>query len=230
MTDLPERLFANPVWHALNTTHSRFAISAGEACRYPADMAPFAAIAGASSAAMRQLHSLLSKDESVWLVEGRFPPAPGLYVEERLGCLQMVLPRRAAFPAPVAGILELEENDAADMVALTALAFPGFFRARTYEMGSYYGVRSRGKLIAMGGERMMLDGFSEISGVCTHPAHRSNGHASNLLWRLARKHRLDGHVSWLHVVTSNRPAIDLYIRMGFIPVRELTYCRISRTD
>jgi hypothetical protein len=52
------------------------------------------------------------------------------------------------------------------MVAHTTVAFPGFFRSRTCEMGSYYGIRSSsGKLIATGGERLQLDGYSEISAV-----------------------------------------------------------------
>ena len=59
-------------------------------------------------------------------------------------------------------------------------------------MGSYYGVRSDGELKAMGGERLMLDGYAEISGVCTHPSHRGQGLAARLIWHLARSHRLDG--------------------------------------
>ena len=47
MAGLPEHLFSNPVWHALHTKHRHFAISAGQACRYPADVAPFSAVARA---------------------------------------------------------------------------------------------------------------------------------------------------------------------------------------
>ena len=58
-------------------------------------------------------------------------------------------------------------------------------------MGSYYGVRSpSGELIAMGGERLQLDGYSEISAVCTHPSHRC-----------------DGLVSWLHVQILSRNGV-----------------------
>jgi len=37
-------------------------------------------------------------------------------------------------------------------------------------------------------------------------------------------------VSWLHVGSENRRAIDLYLRMGFKEVREVTLNRISRRD
>ena len=82
------------------------------------------------------------------------------------------------------------------MAAITTLAFPSFFRSRTCEMGSYYGVRSyTGELLAMGGERLQLDGYSEISAVCTHPSFRGQGFAVSLIWHLVRNHRRDGVVS-----------------------------------
>jgi predicted GNAT family acetyltransferase len=116
------------------------------------------------------------------------------------------------------------------MVAVTTLAFPGFFRARTIQMGSYFGVRSGGRLVAMGGERLMLDGYSEISGICTHPEYRGNGFAANIIWQLARNHRRDGLVSWLHVGAANSYAIELYLRMGFKTARTFTLNRVSRSS
>jgi predicted GNAT family acetyltransferase len=95
-------------------------------------------------------------------------------------------------------------------------------------MGTYYGVRSGGELIGMAGERMMLDGYPEISGVCTHPAHRGKDIARNLIARLVRDHRRDGLVSWLHVGAENQRAIELYLRLGFKLVRKLTLTRVSR--
>jgi predicted GNAT family acetyltransferase len=95
------------------------------------------------------------------------------------------------------------------MVDLTTLAFPGFFRARTCEMGNYYGIREGGQLIAMAGERMALPGSREISGVCTHPAHRGKGYAAELVVHLMREHADAGLQSFLHVSSANTPAINL---------------------
>jgi predicted GNAT family acetyltransferase len=97
-------------------------------------------------------------------------------------------------------------------------------------MGSYYGVRFGSELIAMGGERLMLEGYPEISGICTHPDHRGRGLATGLIWQLARDHRRDGLVSWLHVAAANRHAIDLYLRLGFTVVRKILLHRICRAD
>jgi predicted GNAT family acetyltransferase len=227
MTNLPEILFSNPVWHALQTKHRHFAVTAGDACRYPADVAPFAAVTTSSATALQQLASLLVPEESVWIFDEERPSAPELNVIETLKCLQMVLPNEVNPPDATMDIVPLSADDAPEMVALTTLAFPGFFRGRTYQMGSYYGMRLDGELIAMSGERLMLDGYPEISGVCTHPAHRGKGYAANLIWEVVREHRRKGDVSWLHVAASNRRAIDLYSWMGFIRSREVTLHRIS---
>jgi GNAT superfamily N-acetyltransferase len=230
MNDLPENLFADPVWHALQTRHRHFALSAGEACRYPADVAPFASVATPSESALQSLHSLLVPGEYVWLIGESFPSIPELFCERTLECLQMVLPHDISPPDPAFEILPLSHAEAPEMVALTDIAFPGFFRARTCEMGSYYGVRSGGELIAMGGERLMLDGYPEISGICTHPEHRGKGLAAGLIWQLVRNHRRDGQVSWLHVAARNQHAIDLYLRLGFKVARKVLLHRMCLTD
>jgi predicted GNAT family acetyltransferase len=233
MDDLPESLFANPVWHALRTKHRHLAISAGDACRYPADIAPFAALAEPTMPALVGLHSLLKTGEALWVFRENWPHVPGLCYERTLDCLQMVLPESITPPPPGLPTIEIDqlsEANAAEMVALTNLAFPGFFRGRTYVMGTYYGVRSEGELFAMGGERLMLDGYPEISGICTHPSHRGKGLAANLIWHLVRNHRRDGLVSWLHVSADNCHAIELYLRLGFRTVRKITIQLISRID
>lgn len=177
MNDLPKSLFANPVWHALQTEHRHFAISVGNACRYPADVTPFAAVAAPTTTALQELHSLLAPGESVWLLGDTYPHLPELSFEETLECFQMFLPEEIKPPDPTIQIVPLFTAHAPEMVALTNLAFPGFFRERTCEMGSYWGVRSNGKLIAMGGERLKLEGYPEISGVCVDPGHRGKGAA-----------------------------------------------------
>jgi predicted GNAT family acetyltransferase len=229
MNDLPASLFTNPAWHALQTKHRHLAVSAGDACRYPAEVAPFVAVARPSAVALEHLDSLLAPGEHTWLIGESYPCVPELSFQETLECLQMILPEEVTPPDPTIDIVSLSDANATEMVTLTNLAFPGFFRKRTCEMGSYYGVRSDGELIAMGGERLVLDGYSEISGVCTHPAHRGKGLAASLIWRLVRNHRRDGLMSWLHVGAANHHAIDLYLRLGFKVVRMVTLNRISRS-
>lgn len=175
---------------------------------------------------MKQLQSLLTPGEFVWLFAQGCPRIPELSFEEDLKCLQMVLPEEISPPQPEIKIVRLSDENAQEMVALTDLAFPGFFRQRTCEMGSYYGVRAGGELIALGGERLKLSGYTEISAVCTHPEHRGKGLAANLIRYLARKHRREAVVSCLHVGSDNHNAIELYLRLSFRVVREVTVSRI----
>lgn len=228
MMELTDTRFLNPVWHALHGPHRHLAIGSGVACRYPTDVAPFAAIEAGSAAAQRQLYALLGIGESVW-VAGE-PDHPGLRVEQELDCVQMVLPRDAPLPPPAPDIVPLSGENAAEMVALTDVAFPGFFRPATHRMGSYVGIRVDGRLVAMAGERLRLEGYPELSGICTHPEHRGRGLAAGLIGHLIEAHRRAGLTSWLHVGAPNTRAIELYGRLGFLRMRNLMLRRISRID
>lgn len=240
MAELPTRLFANPVWSALQTKHRNFSIASGDARRYPADVAPFVAVDEPTESALLDVCALLTSGELVYLIGETYPHIPQLAFGETFGVLQMVLPGKTKPPeglpasnsssASAAEIVELNSSDADEMVALTTLAFPGYFRKRTCEMGQYFGVRSGSELIAMAGERLMHDGFAEISGVCTHPSHRGKGLAATLMWRLVGNHRRQGIVSWLHVGSKNQHAIELYERMGFQKAREVRLHPISKKD
>lgn len=230
MTDLPG--LANPVWHALTGAHRHLAVRTAEAGRYPAAVAPFAAVGRPTDAALAQLRSMLVPGETVWIAAPGRPLIPGLALETELDCVQMLLARDAPAPPIPAGLLGAEvvalgASDAPEMVALTDLAFPGFFRPQTHRMGAYVGVRSEGRLIAMAGERLRLAGGPELSGICTHPAHRGRGLATVLIAHLVARHRRDGLISWLHVGAANTRAIDLYEGLGFRAVGTLRLQRIA---
>lgn len=228
----PTDPFANAIWNALHTSQQALALTAGKACKYPQDIAPFAALAENSVEALHDLHSLLLPEETVYIPGGQPPEVPGLRHEGSLTCIQMSFPHTRPLPAVRAGDLEVAPLTCADseaMVELTSIAFPGYFRARTCMMGSYYGIWDHGKLIAMGGERMVMTPWREISAVCTHTEHRGKGYAPRIMTQLMQDHRDAGQTSCLHVLSTNRTAIELYLCMGFSVLRNVQFHRLSNS-
>jgi GNAT superfamily N-acetyltransferase len=153
-------------------------------------------MADANPSNLWSLAELLSPGERVYLV-GAQPTATNILdVGPPLNCFQMLFPSNAGKDTTAASsdipIACMKLEDAPDMVALTDLAFPGFFRARTYEMGTYYGIRINNELVAMAGERLAVPGFREISAVVTHPEHVGKGYATLLMNRLLNDHTAVG--------------------------------------
>jgi predicted GNAT family acetyltransferase len=109
------------------------------------------------------------------------------------------------------------------MLALTQLARPGPFLARTIQMGDYAGVYDGERLVAMAGERMRLPGHTEISAVCTHPDARGRGLATALTRHVARAILDRGETPILHVRRDNHDAIRVYERLGFTLRRHIDF-------
>jgi ribosomal protein S18 acetylase RimI-like enzyme len=110
------------------------------------------------------------------------------------------------------------------------LTKPGPFAQRTIVLGSYVGIRSGDQLVAMAGERMRFDGFTEISAVCTHPDHRGRGHAVLLVSALMRSILARGETPFLHIFSDNTSAAALYRKLGFTYRRSLTVTVLKRLD
>lgn len=222
--------FANPAWNALHSTHLHLAVTFGLASKYPPNVAPFSALEQNTTAAVADLLTLMEPDEVTYVVDPQPPAVDGLSVERGPLCLQMNFPAEASLPA-LRSDLDIEKLTCADalaMVGLTDVAYPGYFRPKTCLMGNYYGIWRGGVLVAMAGERLCPFPFREISGVCTHPEHRGKGYAAALMTQLLHDHRRMGAISALWVIVSNRQAIDLYGRIGFLPVREVRLHRVKR--
>jgi ribosomal protein S18 acetylase RimI-like enzyme len=226
-------LFPNPPLEALRSTMAHFALCVGRACKFPRRVAPFGAVEENTAEAMAELKSLMEPGESIYAVSfEQFAKADGLIVHGPEGVLQFEWPEEAE-PPELAADIKIEPLDcaqAADMVELTSVAFPGYFRERTCEMGAYYGIRNGGSLAAMGGERLAIGRFREISGVCTLEGYRGRGYASALIAKLLQDHRAAGLRSYLHVAADNTNAIALYERMGFRSRGEFPVYVVTRDD
>lgn len=217
-----------PPWSALTTTHSVFALGNDLARRYPPDIAPMAAVREVSDVCLQALASLMAPGDVVGLFGAKPAPAGGdLDIITQKAVEQMVCERRAA-ARPTAGHVSLTPADVPEMMRLVELTDPGPFAARTIVLGSYIGVRRRGQLVAMAGERMRFDGFTEISAVCTHPDHRGRGHAFLLVSTLMRNILARGETPFLHIYSSNTSAAALYKKLGFSHRRSMAVTVLQR--
>ena len=221
-------LFPNPPLDSISTALAHLALRRGLALKFPRDVTPFSALLENTPAAVTDLHSLLQPSESTYVVSFDPPPSvPGVTVGGPYPVRQFEWPLDAPLPqlSPEIPIEPLTCAHGPEMVELTNIAFPGFFRVRTCEMGPYFGIRSvdsgnnNGRLVAMCGERMNIRrpdaDFHEISGLCTLPEFRGRGYAPALLAYLLHQHRAAGLRSYLHVASDNATAIALYQRLGF---------------
>ena len=109
------------------------------------------------------------------------------------------------------------------MLALATLTKPGPFRTRTHTMGRFFGIRDGARLVAMGGERLATDGFTEITALCTHPNYRGKAYGKTLLAALANRIISEGLTPFLHTYPTNDVAIAMYTRMGFEPRAQLVH-------
>lgn len=206
-----------PVWSAFTTRQAHLALRDGGALRVHPDFGLFAATADHAPETLAALGRLVHAHPGEVGVVERFdlPPVSGTQVTKRAVLHQMVA-QTLARPKPVDfEIQPLGDADSPQMVALAALTAPGPFFSRTHELGDFVGVKVDGRLVAMAGERLRPEGFTEVSGVCAHPDHRGKGYAARLMLHVAGRIVERGETPFLHSYADNAGAIALYEALGF---------------
>jgi ribosomal protein S18 acetylase RimI-like enzyme len=218
----------NPIYAALCGAHARFAEVRGRARRYAVDVAPFLALPSVPSAQdWRDAAELVAPETHVAVLHGAADLPDGWQAVQAFGLVQMVGEQVTGGACPES--VALGAADVPEMLGLVAETEPGPFLPRTIELGEYLGVRREGKLVAMAGERMRLDGWTEISAVCTTAAHRGQGLASRLVGALIASIQRRSEQVFLHVLNTNTGAIRLYEELGFRTRGTATLTVVTRT-
>lgn len=212
-----------PVWSSLTGPQAQLKIAPSPALRMAPDIGPFAAAPDASAAGMAALRQAMAlHPDPVLVVEAAdFPLPPQCEVIEAAPLVQMVHSGAPLAPSPD-DIVLLGAADWPEMAALAEATRPGPWRARTPVYGAYYGAWRGGRLVAMAGERMRpAPGLAEVSGVCTLPEYRGEGHAAALIGRVIAGFSARGDRAFLHCNAANAGAIRLYEALGFTVSREM---------
>ena len=222
-----------PVWSSLITHHAPLSTGNELARRFLPDVNLFMSARDDSAEAVAALTGLVEPGQLAFILQ--VPPIvvpPGFErVKEAKGVQMVVTEERGVVGghagtsdtarntrdagAPEAAVVTLTDKDAPEMLALATLTEPGPFLTRTHIMGHFRGVRIDGRLAAMAGERMRFPGYTEVSGVCTHPDFRGLGLARRLSAAVVSGIEARGERAFLHAWKTNHAAISLYERLGF---------------
>jgi ribosomal protein S18 acetylase RimI-like enzyme len=208
----------NPAWAALTGPHAHFAEGTATALRYPPDVSPFVAVPSIVDASVwAEVARLVGPDQVIALSGGpglidELPP--GWEVVLRGEGVQLVA-TDALITAPEPEAVTLGAADVEEMLDLVGRTEPGPFLPRTYQLGTYLGIRRGGALVAMAGERLHPPGWTEISAVCTDPAFRGQGLATRLVRAIGHGIRERGETPLMHAAATNLNAIRLYQSLGF---------------
>jgi predicted GNAT family acetyltransferase len=205
-----------PVWASLATCHAGLSVGSALARRYAPDVNLFASACDDTEAARTALAALVRPGEQVFVLQVPEIIVPaGLEVIKAASGVQMVATRSLHGQSLDEDIVTLTDADAPEMLALATLTEPGPFLARTHAMGTFLGIRVKGRLAAMAGERFRFPGHTEVSGVCTHPDSRGRGLARRLSAAVAASIEARGERPFLHAWKTNVAAISLYESLGF---------------
>ena len=219
----------HPIWSALTTVQRPFAQGAAGILRYSPEVAPFLATLAPTPEGDRAMAALIGSVEPTVMIQAEAPVLSGPFdVLTARNLEQMVGPAMTG-TAPRADLRRLGLAEVPAMMALVDLTKPGPFAVRTHELGTYLGLYDGSRLIAMAGERMHLDGFTEVSAVCVHPDHRGRGHSRTLITALSQAITARGETPFLHVLSENLPAIAVYLDLGFTLRASLSLTVVQRT-
>ena len=221
-----------PVWSALTSERqSSLAVGASGALRFAPGYGVFAASVDQSPESLAAMAALERPEGVICTVEADpVPVPPGLSVIKEATLAQMVLVALTPAQARDIAIEPLTEADAPAMLALATLTEPGPFFDKTHRLGEFFGVKQDGRLLAMAGERMKPDGFTEVSGVCAHPDARGRGYAGALMRTVIEQILARGETAFLHSYADNAGAIALYRALGFEVRSEMAMRMLGSTQ
>jgi ribosomal protein S18 acetylase RimI-like enzyme len=227
----------NAVWTALTTKQAQLAHTSALARRFQPEMTLLGALAANTAMAFDSLAQLIQRDPVTLYFTAPPKLTAGWDVLRAVELHQMVQeaespaslkPSEAAPDRTVAEVIELTPADVPEMSAIYSATRPGrTLCPRIQKLGQFLGIRENGKLVAMGGLRLHIAGYREITTVATMPGHEGRGYATAIMRALIDRIHARGERPFLTVRTDNPRAIEIYRRLGF-KERTLLYSHTIR--
>lgn len=211
----------NPIWTALTTKQAQLAHSSALARRFPPEMTLLGALAANTAMAFDSLAQLIQRD-AVTLYFSAPPALPaGWNVVRAVELHQMVkddaaIADDARRTATQHQVIELTPADVPEMSVIYAATRPNrTLCPKIQKLGIFLGIRSEGKLVAMGGLRLHIAGYREITTVATQPEYERRGYGTAIVQALVDRIQAKGERPFLTVRTENERAVAIYRRLGF---------------
>lgn len=210
----------NIFWACLSGPHAKYSTGARDARRYAPGFSPIVGFPDAAHPNFASLRPFCAPGEHFYC-DGWSGAAPdGWMIEAESTMFRMVWDAPMPAQDQATDAIPLRPEHAQQAFDLAMLTRPGPFGLRTPELGEYFGYFEDGRLVAMAGERAAATGLREISGVCTHPDFQGQGFARRLMAKLVLRQLQRGETPFLHVMSTNTTAHELYLRMGFKDYKE----------
>lgn len=206
----------NPVFSALSTGDKHLSFGNDRVKYFHEDVSPYVGFEEENASGFDELYELLPAGRRILFAK----PTPILIprrwqLQHEIKGLQFVYEGRR-IDDTFSNIVQLTDEHVDAMIELVKLTKPGPFGKRTIDFGYYHGIFDDGKLVAMTGQRLHAENYTELSAVCTHPDHLGKGYASALMQHQMQIILNHGQTPFLHVRADNDRAIAVYHRLGFV--------------
>jgi len=220
-----DHILDNMIWNAITTGNNDIATINGDVGCYLPGIAPFAGMNIFSDANLKKLYEFIPASRSVAISSLHKMG----HDESRWRLIQPMDVTQMIYEYPVNTfmtrnsplIVPLSEEHVPQMMELTALTRPGPFLQQTIRFKNYFGIFIGGRLAAMTGQRMHPLPYMEVSAVCTHPDFRGLGYAKALMLHVMKIILDNSFTPFLHVLSNNTNAIELYKTIGFRTRKEI---------
>jgi len=214
-----DHILDNMIWNAFTTGNKDIAIINGDVGCYLPDIAPFAGMKVFNDANLKKLYEFIPVNRSVAIssLNKMDHDECKWKLLQPMDVTQMVYEHSMkTFTTKNSSlIVPLSEEHVLRMMELTALTRPGPFLQQTIKFKNYFGIFIEGRLAAMTGQRMHPKPYMEVSAVCTHPDFRGMGYAKALMLHVMKIILDNSFTPFLHVLSNNTNAIELYKTIGF---------------